>query len=304
MALSTGLCAKLSISAAAFALGLGIFVAAHADTQIGSAAQVVNNVTGTLASTRQSRVLRAGIDVFQNETIDTANASASRVVFQDRTQLSVGPVSQVVLDRFVFDPNPTASAVTVSIVKGVARFTTGVLPKPDYQIRTPSCVIGVRGTAFTTIVAAPGDSWVSVEEGSTSVTAQNVTVTVNAGQTTFVKMGQPPTPPTASTAPPAITTQMDALLLPTAPVPPPGSPPPAVPGPYGPPPGYVPGGYDPGAPYPPTPGFGGGFGLGFGGNYGGNRGGGFGGNYGGERGGGFTGGVGGGGFNGGGGRGR
>jgi hypothetical protein len=298
MTLSTG---RLSTgwigAAAALTLGLTEAPAARADLQIGATAQVVNSVTGTLATTRQTQVLRAGIDVFQNETISTANASASRVVFQDQTQLSIGPVSEVVLDKFVFDPNPAASVVAVSVAKGVARFSTGILPKPDYQIRTPSCTIGVRGTVLTTIVSQEKSSWVSVEEGAATVSAQGVTVTVNAGQTTFVAFGQPPTPPTTSTAPPAITTQMDALLLITNPTaPPPAAPPPAGPPPAGPPSGNPnpPGGYyPPGGPYPqggsyvPTgpypsggyygsaPGYGG---PGFGGELGGgSRGGGYGG---------------------------
>lgn len=212
MASSTGSRSRLPVFAAtAVALALAAAPAA-ADVQIGAAAQVVNSVTGTLAATRQAQLLRAGIDVFQNETIDTANASASRVVFQDQTQLSIGPASKVVLDRFVFDPNPSSSVVAVSIAKGVARFSTGLLPKPDYQIATPSCTIGVRGTVFTTIVSETRDTWVAVEEGTTVVSAQGVTVTVNAGQTTFVAFGRPPTPPSPSPPPPAITTQMDALL--------------------------------------------------------------------------------------------
>jgi hypothetical protein len=298
-----GVCA-----AAALSLGLSP-LAAQADTHVGSAAQVVNSVTGTLASTRQTQTLRAGIDVFQNETIATAYASASRVVFADQTQLSIGPQSQVVLDSFVFDPNPAASKVAVSIAKGVARFSTGILPKPDYQVSTPACTIGVRGTVFTTIVGANRDSWVTVEEGQTAVSAQGVTVTVNAGQTTFIAFGRPPTPPSTSTAAPAVTTQMDALLLntrPTPPAPPPSSPPPSAPPPaYGAPPdgGYPPGqGYYPtGGYYPPpsyegpgygygAPGFGGGgFGIGIGGGRGGYGGGG-GGYNGGERGGGSYGG--------------
>jgi hypothetical protein len=265
MALSTGWYPQVSLLAAtALAAALAAAPAA-ADVQIGSAAQVVNDVTGTLASVRQPQTLRAGIDVFQNETIDTAYASASRVVFQDRTQLSIGPGSKVVLDRFVFDPNPSSSVVAVSIAKGVARFSTGILPKPDYQISTPSCTIGVRGTVFTTIVSETRDSWVTVEEGATAVSAQGVTVTVNAGQTTFVAFGRPPTPPSTSTSPPAITTQMDALLHISAPVVPPGNPPTG----YPPPGSFTPGGYDP---------YGGGFGPGptFGtGNYGTSRGGGF-----------------------------
>ncbi len=291
MTLSTGWHPKVSLIAATALAAALTAPPAVADVQIGSAAQVVNDVTGTLASVRQPQLLRAGIDVFQNETIDTAYASASRVVFQDQTQLSVGPGSKVVLDRFVFDPNPSSSVVAVSIAKGVARFSTGILPKPDYQISTPSCTIGVRGTVFTTIVSESRDSWVSVEEGATAVSAQGVTVTVNAGQTTFVAFGRPPTPPSTSTSPPAITTQMDALLHISAPVvprgnPPPGNPPPASGSPYGPPPGsFTPGGYDPYGGFGPT--LGGGYGTGFGGNFGTSRGGG---NFGTSRGGGYNGG--------------
>jgi hypothetical protein len=242
-----------------------------ADQQIGAAAQVVNSVTGTLATTRQRAVLRAGIDVFQNEIIDTADNSASRVVFQDQTQIAIGPMSQVTLDRFVFDPNPSNSAVAVSVAKGVARFSTGLLPKPDYLIRTPSCAIGVRGTVLTVIVSEARASTVSVQEGQVAVSAQGVTVIVNAGQTTYVAFGQPPTPPAASTAPPGIAVEMDALLQTAPPAYPPGGPPPggAAPGNYYPPPGGPYGG----APGFGVPGFGGGFGIGGGFGSGGDRGG-------------------------------
>src|SRR5215472_14563543 len=103
--------ANLPILAAAGVIGLLLSGAAGAaETQIGATSIVVNDVTGTLATTRETAPLRAGIDVFQNETIDTGADSASRVVFQDKTELSVGPSSSVVLDRFVFDPDPSKSA--------------------------------------------------------------------------------------------------------------------------------------------------------------------------------------------------
>ena len=62
MALSTGYRTKTRICAAALLLCSEVPHAARADTQIGSAAQVVNSVTGILASTRQPEILRAGID--------------------------------------------------------------------------------------------------------------------------------------------------------------------------------------------------------------------------------------------------
>jgi hypothetical protein len=91
---------------------------ALADQNIGDTQVVVNDVRGTIG-TQQPAVLRAGIDVFQNEIIRTADKSASRVRFQDNTDLSIGAGSEVTLDRFVFDPDPNKSQVALSIAKGL-----------------------------------------------------------------------------------------------------------------------------------------------------------------------------------------
>jgi len=185
---------------------------AWADQQIGAASIVVNTVNGTLATTHEAAPLRAGIDVFQNETIDTADNSASRVIFQDRTELSVGPQSSVVLDRFVFDPDPSKSAVAISIAKGVARFSTGLLPKPDYALTTPSAQIGIRGTVLTITVSPARATTVSVDTGTALVAGHGVTVAVEAGYSTLVRYGMAPTPPVPSPPPPAMATQMVTLL--------------------------------------------------------------------------------------------
>ena len=68
--------------------------------------------------------------------------------FEDQTKLEIGALSEVVLDRFVYDPNRSDSEVAVSIAKGIARFTTGVLRHESYKINTPAATIGVRGTVL------------------------------------------------------------------------------------------------------------------------------------------------------------
>jgi hypothetical protein len=193
-------------------LALALFgsQAAWADPNIGDAQVVVNDVKGTVGP--QETVLRAGIDVFPNEVIRTGPRSASRVLFQDKTNLSVGASSQVTLDRFVYDPDPAKSAVALSIAKGVARFTTGNLPKSAYRISTPTATIGVRGTIITITVADDGTTTVSVDEGVATVNAGGQTVEVNAGMTTTVAPGQPPAPPHQTPAAGPGVTEMDFLL--------------------------------------------------------------------------------------------
>jgi hypothetical protein len=184
---------------------------AMAQQNIGDTQVVVNDVRG-IVGTQEPAVLRVGIDVFQNEIIRTGDKSASRVRFQDNTDLSVGPRSEVTLDRFVFDPSPDKSQVALSIAKGVVRFTTGSLPKSAYKITTPTATIGVRGTIFTISVADDGTTSVSVEEGVALVTSAGATVTLNSGMTTQTTSGSPPSPPTPT--PPALppVVEMDGLL--------------------------------------------------------------------------------------------
>ncbi|MBA2587444.1 MAG: FecR domain-containing protein [Alphaproteobacteria bacterium] len=85
------------------------------------------------------------MDLFQDELIRTGNSGASRVVFQDRANLARGAGSEVKLDWLVFDPNPAKSQIASSIAKGLARLTTGNLPKSAYQITTPAATIGTDG---------------------------------------------------------------------------------------------------------------------------------------------------------------
>jgi hypothetical protein len=183
-----------------------------AQQNIGAAQVVVRDVQGTVG-TAAPVPLRAGIDVFQNEVIVTGDDSASRVIFQDNTDLSIGAGSQVTLDRFVFDPDPSKSAVALSIAKGVIRFSTGGLPKSAYSITTPTATVGIRGTVLTVLVAANGATSVSVEEGAAIVTsAAGQAVTVNSGLSSSVAPGSPPTPPAPPSAPPPAVTQMNSMI--------------------------------------------------------------------------------------------
>ena len=129
--------------ACVYTAGLALMLSGKAAAQknIGSATRIVHVVTGALSSTEAPAVIQAGIDVFANEIVKTAENSAALLVFQDKTELSIGSDSEIVLDRFVFDPDPNKSEIGVSILSGVARFSSGVLPKSAYTLRTPSATL-------------------------------------------------------------------------------------------------------------------------------------------------------------------
>jgi hypothetical protein len=185
---------------------------AHAQVAVGNAQKVVRDVKGAVAN--NTRELVVNDNVYSEERIDTGGDSAARMVFKDQTILSIGANSNVVLDRFVYDPNPANSTVSLSMSKGVMRFVTGNLPKSQYRIQTPTALIGVRGTIVVISVAANGTTTVSVVEGSVSVSAAGSTSIANAGQTVSVSPGAPPGPPQASPPAPSNVAQMDTMLGP------------------------------------------------------------------------------------------
>jgi len=197
---------------------LAIFLAAGAngatpDIEVGAANKVVNQVYGTPESTKQARWWRPGLNVFHNESVVTAESSASRVIFLDQSQLSIGPTSWVKLDDFVYNPNPTAGGVSISMLKGVFRFVGGNLSRENVKITTPAASIGLRGTAFTVYILQNGSEYISVESGTITVTChRGVTRVVNAGQMTYIASPQSsPIAPQQSVPIPAVQ-QMDSLL--------------------------------------------------------------------------------------------
>jgi hypothetical protein len=113
-------------------------------SNIGSAASVRNQVEGILGG--RTNALSSGSAVHANELIRSGDEAVANLVFIDQTKLSVGPKSEVRLDKFVYDPNKNTGTVVVRATKGAYRFVTGVQDPRNYEIKTPYATLGVRGT--------------------------------------------------------------------------------------------------------------------------------------------------------------
>jgi opacity protein-like surface antigen len=134
---------------------------------IGSAVRIVNKVTGEID--QRQRDLKTSDAVNQNEAIAVAADSLGELKLNDDTKLALGPGSRMVLDKFVYDPAPSAGTVSVNLLSGAFRFITGLSRKGNYQLRTPSASITVRGTVFDVYVDPAGGTWLLLLEGSVRV---------------------------------------------------------------------------------------------------------------------------------------
>ena len=100
----------------------------------------------------------AGIPVFAGDRIVTGADGSVGITLRDNTLLSAGPKSTLVLNRFVYNSTTYAGAVDASLNRGTLAVVSGKIAKNSpgsVQFRTPSAILGARGTEFV-IDAGPG----------------------------------------------------------------------------------------------------------------------------------------------------
>ena len=123
--------------------------ASFAETRIGVAASTKPNADGFVGAGSQS--LSAGSEVFANETVRTGNLGQADLVFVDQTNLTVGPTSEVLLDKFVYDPTGAKGNVVFQATRGAFRFVTGTQDHRAYAVNTPYGSLGDGSAAAATV---------------------------------------------------------------------------------------------------------------------------------------------------------
>lgn len=127
---------------------------------VGQAVLINTSVTGNGGS------LATKSPVHRDERIRTSSTGLGEFVFRDGTKLAVGAGSSVVIDKFVFNDDDTAKALSISAAKGSFRWISGGSKSSAYTIKTPVGTMGVRGTAFDFYVAPDGTTAVLLLNGS------------------------------------------------------------------------------------------------------------------------------------------
>ena len=148
--------------------------------------------------------LQLGIASMDN--IRTGNGRLS-VTFLDDSVVSLTERSSIVVDEYIFDPDPSQSRLALNMASGTARFLTGALGRinrENVSIRTPVATIAIRGTSFTTHVSEIGETMVILLPDENGDSSGEIVVTSMAGEvvmnepwaaTAVTVTETPPTPP-------------------------------------------------------------------------------------------------------------
>src|SRR5262245_60405794 len=143
------------------------------------------------------RVLRIGIDVQANERVTTAANDRAHLVFMDGSSLTVGPNAELVIDKFVYDPNTQQGELAINAGKGVFRLVGGkISKKSEITITTPSSTIGIRGgIGFFTVTSNKTSAYFAYGQYlKMSGGGGSVTLTRSGSESSTTK-GEKPSPP-------------------------------------------------------------------------------------------------------------
>ena len=130
--------------------------------EIGAISELRGNGEVVRQGSTDKLLAEMALDIFSYDDVRTGNGRIA-IEFLDSSVVRLTEHSKIVIDDFVYDPDPNKSKLALNMASGTARFITGRLAgikKENIFIRTPSATIGIRGTDFTTTVDELGRSLV------------------------------------------------------------------------------------------------------------------------------------------------
>ncbi|MBN8508163.1 MAG: FecR domain-containing protein [Burkholderiales bacterium] len=132
---------------------LGLMLAAPARAEIGQIKVAKGQVTVERAG--QALPGQVGLRLEAQDVVRTGADGSVGITMRDDSLLSAGPNSIVALERFDFEPTTQAGRFDSRLDRGTLAVLSGRLAKQSPQavtVRTPSAVLGVRGTEFVVAV--------------------------------------------------------------------------------------------------------------------------------------------------------
>jgi hypothetical protein len=144
---------RCSVVAFALLLAGSPAVASSVQQAAGTEAGRIKIAQGSVFIVRGGTTMPAklGEVVYEADTLRTGADGKLGLTLKDDTRLSLGPSSEIRLDRFAYAPAEGRLGFVLKVVKGVAAYVSGSIAKlaPDaVKLETPAAIVGVRGTTL------------------------------------------------------------------------------------------------------------------------------------------------------------
>ena len=117
---------------------------------------------GQIVSREESKDATLKLGVKTNDEAITQNGRMA-ITFLDDSIVRLTEHSQLLIDEYIYDPDPSKSKMALTFAIGTTRFVSGSLnkiAKQNITLKTPTANIAIRGTDFSTVVDEIGRSLV------------------------------------------------------------------------------------------------------------------------------------------------
>ena len=122
--------------------------------------------------------------VIQTNDEAITNNGRMAIKFLDDSQVKLTEHSQLLIDEYIYDPDPSKSKMALTFALGTTRFITGNLNRIDKQnisLKTPTANIAIRGTDFSTTVNELGESLIILLPDPYGLSSGEIIVTTATG---------------------------------------------------------------------------------------------------------------------------
>jgi hypothetical protein len=140
---------KRSILAAFLAAGLATQAFAAVTTDIGR----IKVASGSANIVRGSQIIAAkpGLVLQKGDILRTGKDGRIGATFYDNSRFATGPNSSVTINEFLFDETTHDGKFVTQVDRGSLAIISGQIAKKNkdaMRVRTPTALLGVRGTRF------------------------------------------------------------------------------------------------------------------------------------------------------------
>lgn len=113
----------------------------------------IKSHVGEVQVIRDGRAIAAaaGFKLEEGDVIATGKTGRVGIAFLDNTRMALGPKSRVTLDEFSYDRARQTGSFVTSVNRGSLGVVSGNIAKSKrdaMRVRTPTSMLGVRGTKF------------------------------------------------------------------------------------------------------------------------------------------------------------
>lgn len=150
----------------------------------------VSELNGT-AEVLRDKAYEAELDfaINSNDQAVTSNGRMA-ITFLDDSKVRLTEHSKLVINEYIFDPDPSKAKMALNFARGTARFITselGLINKQNISLSTPTAQITIRGTDFTCTVDELGRSLIILLPDDKGLPSGEILVTTAMGTVTLNK---------------------------------------------------------------------------------------------------------------------